>query len=116
MEYILIAIAAVFVILLVSYPMTGRQRRLYRLEDMFETGDTKQLDFLNSKRVLVANNLRELEFEHEMGKLSDQDYDVLRRGYETELAGIDAAVDRLRIKKDIENLIEDEVRSRRRIK
>lgn len=116
MEYIVIALVAVFVILMVSYPLSGRQRQLYSIEDVIDPGDTKQLDYLNSKQASIANNIRELDFEHEMGKLSEQDYTALRRGYETESNRITTAIDKLRIKKDIENLIEEEVRSRRRIR
>jgi hypothetical protein len=116
MEYISIALVAVFVILLVSYPLSGRQRQLHRIEDVFDPGDTKQLNFLNSKRASIANNIRELEFEHEMGKLSEQDYAALRQGYDTETAEITAAIDKFRVKKEIEDLIEEEVRSKRRIK
>lgn len=116
MEYIVIAIVAVFVILLVSYPLSGRQRQLYAIEDVIDLGDTKQIDYLNSKQASIASNIQELDFEHEMGKLSEQDYTALRQGYETEASRITAAIDKLRIKKEIEDLIEEEVRSRRRIK
>ncbi|UCH85060.1 MAG: hypothetical protein JSW50_05055 [Candidatus Latescibacterota bacterium] len=115
MEFVAVILVAVFVILVVSYPLFGRQRRLHEMEDMFDLGDTRQLDFLNSKRSAIANNIRELEFEHQMGKLSEQDYEMARRDYETENKKIDAAIEKLQIRKEIEELIEDEVQSRRRI-
>ena len=116
MEFIAVIIGAVFVILLVSYPLFGRQRQLHQMEDAFDFGDTRHLNFLNSEKASIANNIRELEFEHQMGKLSEQDYDALRQGYETDAGKIEGAIDKLRIKKDIEELIEKEVRSKRRIK
>lgn len=85
------------------------------MEDAVDFGDTRQLEFLNNKRASIENNITELEFEHQMGKLSEQDFGALRHGYETEAGKIDQAIDKLRIKKNIEESIEEEVRSRRRI-
>jgi hypothetical protein len=116
MEFVAIIIVAVFVVLLVTYPLFGRQRQLHQMEDAFDFGDTRQLDFLNTKKTSIENNIRELEFEHQMGKLSEQDFVALRQGYEAEAGKIEDAIDKLRIKKDIEDLIEEEVRSKRRIK
>jgi hypothetical protein len=116
MEFIAVIIVAVFVILLVSYPLFGRQRQLHQMEDAIDFCDTRQLDFLNSRKTSIANNIRELDFEHQMGKLSEQDFEALRQGYETEACTIDRAIDKLRIKKNIEDLIEKEVQARRRIK
>ena len=116
MEFAAVILVAVFVLLLVSYPLFGRQRRLHQMEDMFDLGDTRQLDFLNSKRASIANNISELEFEHQMGKLSEDDYETARRSYEAEIKKITSAIEKLQIRKEIENLIEDEVKSRRRIK
>jgi len=115
MEFVALVIIAVFVILLVSYPLFGRQRQLHQMDDAFDFGDTRQFDFLNNKKASIENNLRELEFEHQMGKLSHQDYEELRKGYESEAERVYQVIDKLRIKKNIEELIEEEVRSRRRI-
>jgi hypothetical protein len=115
MEFVALVIIAIFVMLLVSYPLFGRQRQLHQMEDAFDFGDTRQLDFLKSKKASIENNIRELEFEHQMGKLSEQDYETLRQGYENEVGKIDQSLDKLRIKKNIEEVIEEEVRSRRRV-
>jgi hypothetical protein len=116
MEYIAIVFIAVALVVFVTYPLFGRQRRLHELDDMFDFGDTKQLNFLTVKKARIEENLRELDFEHEMGKLSEQDYSALREGYVKEIDEITKALDRLRVKEEIEELIEGEVRSRRRIK
>jgi hypothetical protein len=116
MEYLAIVVIAVAAVVFITYPLFGRQRKLHQLDDMFEFGDTRQLNFLNLKKSRIEENLRELDFEHEMGKLSEQDYSALREGYVKEIEEISKALDRLKIKEEIEELIEDEVRSRRRIK
>ncbi|UCG51851.1 MAG: hypothetical protein JSW58_17070 [Candidatus Latescibacterota bacterium] len=116
MEYIAIILFALAAIMFVTYPLFGRRRRFYEFEDVFDLGDIKQLDFLNSKKASINNNLRELDFEYEMGKLSEHDYTTLRAGYESEVESVEKAMDKLKIKKEIQELIESEVRSRRRIK
>jgi hypothetical protein len=116
MEYAAIGIVAIGVVALIAYPLFGRQRRLFHIEDAFEAGDAKQLSHLHHKKTRIEENLRELEFEHEMGKLSEQDFAALREGYANEADEVAKAIERHRIKEEIEELIEGEVRSRRRIK
>lgn len=116
MEYALIAVIALAVLVIVSRPLFGRQRRLYEIESAFEFGDAARMNQLAVKRARIEENLRELEFEHQMGKLSEEDFTSLRGGYVKELEDVDRSTDSLRVKADIENLIESEVRSRRRIK
>jgi hypothetical protein len=116
MEYVAITLVAIGVVVFVAYPLFGRKRRLYHIEDAFEAGDARQLHHLTFKKARIEENLRELDFEHEMGKLSEQDYAALREGYATEADEVAKAVDRFKIREEIEELIEGEVRSRRRIK
>ncbi len=116
MEYVAIMLVAVGVVALIAYPLFGRQRRLYHIEDAFEAGDARQLRHLQIKKARIEENLRELDFEHEMGKLSEQDYAALRDGYAMEAEEVAKAVEKYRTREEIEELIEGEVRSRRRIK
>jgi hypothetical protein len=116
MEYVAIAIIAAGVVVLIAYPLFGRQRMLYHIEDAFETGDAKQLNNLIFRKSRIEENLSELDFEHEMGKLSEQDYTAIRDGYAKEADEVAKAIDKYRIREEIEELIEGEVRSRRRIK
>jgi biopolymer transport protein ExbB/TolQ len=116
MEYIVIGILAVATIVFVTYPLFGAQRRLHHLEDAFDLGDSKQLDYLTLKRDRLTENLNELDFEHEMGKLSEGDYANIRAGYMSDVEQVDESLERLRAKKEIEEAIENDVRSRRRIK
>ena len=116
MEYFAIVLIAVAAIVFITYPLFGRQRKLHQLDDMFDFGDTKQIDYLNLKKARTEENLRELDFEHEMGKLSEQDYSALREGYMNEIDEFSKTLDKLKIRKEIEELIEGEVKSKRRIK
>jgi len=114
MEYAIVMLLAALAIAFVTYPLLSRRFR-YDLEDVFTLGDAKQLNYLNSKKALILENVKELDFEYEMGKLSEDDYARLRAGYLTEAEGVLQALDQLKIREEIEELIEGEVRTRRRI-
>ncbi len=116
MEYIIIVLLATATIMFVTYPLFGAQRRLHHLEDAFDLGDPKQLSYLTLKKDRLTENLNELDFEHEMGKLSEEDYANIRAGYVSDAEQVGESIDRLRVKQEIEEAIESEVRSRRRIK
>ena len=116
MEYVAIAICAAAAVLLVSYPLFGRQRKLYDIEGAFDFGGVAELNHLRLKKARVEDNLRELDFEHQMGKLSEQDYAALRDGYAKEMEDISRSLSARKVKEEIEDLIEKEVRTRRRIK
>jgi hypothetical protein len=115
-EYVVIAIVAVAALLFVSYPLIGKPRKLYDIESASDSGDAATINHLRLKKARVEENLRELEFEHEMGKLSEHDYAALREGYAKEIDELSRSLDAHRVKEDTENLIENEVRTRRRIK
>jgi len=116
MEYVFITLLALAAILYVTYPLFGKQRKLYHLEDVFDFGDTRQLDYLNLKKARIDENMNELDFEFEMGKLSEPDYATIRKGYESEANQVSRSIEGLKTKKDIEESIESEVQSRRLIK
>jgi hypothetical protein len=116
MEYVAIVLVAIAVAVFISIPLFGDRRKLYGIEGAFEFDDSKRLNSLNLRRARIEENLRELEFEYRMGKLSERDYDSLRRDYTNELEDVTKALDRLKIGEEVQDLIEAEVRSRRRIK
>ena len=51
---------------------------------------------LDERKVAIYENLRDLQFEYRLGKLSDQDYQSTKRDLQKELAGVLAAVDRMK--------------------
>ena len=116
MEYVAIVFVAIATAVFVTYPLFGKRRRLHPVEDAFEFGDTRQLNFLELRKARIEENVRELEFERQMGKLSEEDFASLREGYAREAEEVVKAMDKFKVREEIETLIEEEVRSRRRIK
>jgi hypothetical protein len=58
--------------------------------------DAAEAERLEHERALAMQGLRELEFDREMGKLSDADYAALHEGLMTRALGASAALERLR--------------------
>lgn len=115
MEYLVTAIITVASIGFVSYPMFSRNRHLLELESIFEFGDGRQRRYLESKKAAILDNMRELDFELEIGTLSREDYSRLRQDYLQQAQEAVQELDNLRVREEIEELIENDVRSRRRI-
>lgn len=51
---------------------------------------------LEDRRAAIYENLRDLQFEYRVGKLSDADYQQTKVGLQKELAGVLAEMDRLK--------------------
>ena len=115
MDYVVIGILVVGAVILVARPMLSKQKYLHDLEGLFDLGDTRRLNYLNQRKLNTLENIRELDFDYQMGKLADEDYQGLRQEYMHEAEEIIEAIDKLKIQAEIEELIEEEVRSRRRI-
>jgi len=116
MEIVVITIIGVAAIAIIAQPLVSKRKYLLYLEEMFELGDERQARFLESKKKTIYENLRELDFDYEMGKLSDEDYQRLRQGYMGEAQDVVLAEDKLRVGREISELIENDVRARRRVK
>jgi hypothetical protein len=58
--------------------------------------DAAEAERLEHERALAMQGLRELEFDREMGKLSDADYAALHEGLMTRALGASTALERLR--------------------
>ncbi len=57
--------------------------------------DKTRLTYLQERKEMVYENLRDLNFEHQAGKLPDQDFQSLKASLEDEAAGILAEMARL---------------------
>jgi hypothetical protein len=57
--------------------------------------DAAETERLEHERALAMQGLRELEFDREMGKLSEADYTALREGLMARALGASAALERL---------------------
>src|SRR5215471_12251609 len=51
---------------------------------------------LDERKAAIYENLRDLQFEYRLGKLSDQDYQTTKKDLQKELAQVLAEVDRVR--------------------
>jgi len=115
MELLLIGIFAAAAFAFVAYPMVNSKRHLYYLDDMLGLGDQKKLAYLYSRRSVVYDNLRDLDNEFQMGKLSDADYQRLREGLMVEAAEVVREIDEAHIRREIEDVIEADARAQRRV-
>ena len=57
---------------------------------------------LDERKASIYENLRDLQFEYRLGKLSEQDYQQTKRDLQTELAGVLAEVDKLKAELGVE--------------
>jgi hypothetical protein len=99
----------------VAFPLVSSKRHLYYLEDMLGLGDQKKLAYLYSQRSTVYENLRDLDNEFAMGKLSDTDHKRLREGLMAEAAEVVKQIDQAHLRREVEEMIERDVASRRKV-
>ena len=72
-----------------------------------------ELDRLLNRKAVVYNNIKDLEFEFKLGRLSDADFRRLEAGYKAEAALILQKLDQLGVEKNVDELIERDVAARR---
>lgn len=115
MGLLLIGILAATAFALVVYPLVSPRRHLYYLDDMLGLNEQKKLNYLYAKRNVVYENLRDLDGEFQMGKLSKEDHERLRDGLMAEAAEVVREIDQAHIRREVEDAIEADVRSQRRM-
>ena len=71
------------------------------------------LDRLLDRKAVIYRNLRDLEFEYKMGRLSDKDFQQLEAGYKSEVAAILQKLDQLDASETLDEAIEQEIASRK---
>jgi hypothetical protein len=116
MDFLLIGVLAAAAFAFVVYPIVSPRRHLYYLDDMLGVGEQKKLNYLYARRSVVYENLRDLDNEHQMGKLTEEDHQRLRDGLMAEAAGIVKEIDEAHIRREVEDAIEADARAQRRIK
>ncbi len=67
-----------------------------RAKDLPEPQPVSPFQHLDERKAAIYENLRDLQFEYRVGKLSDADYQQTKRDLQKELAQVLAEVDRLR--------------------
>jgi NADH pyrophosphatase NudC (nudix superfamily) len=67
-----------------------------RQKDLPEPQPVSPFQHLDERKAAIYENLRDLQFEYRVGKLSDADYQQTKKDLQKELAQVLAEVDRLR--------------------
>lgn len=116
MASLLIGILVTLALVFVAYPLINPRKYKYYLDDLLGSSEEKKLFYLQQQRAMVYDNIKDLDFEHEMGKLADADYERLRNGLMEEAEEVVGEIDKAQIARELDELIEREVLKRRRIK
>jgi NADH pyrophosphatase NudC (nudix superfamily) len=86
----IIALACVLAIAVIAFILGVRAK------DLPEPEPLSPFLHLDERKAAIYENLRDLQFEYRVGKLSDQDYQNTKRDLQRELASVLAEVDALK--------------------
>ena len=86
----LLTTAAGVTILLLAYTFAIRRK------DLPEAVPASPWQHLDSRKAAIYENLRDLQFEYRVGKLSDTDYQRTKTELQAELAGVLAEIDKMK--------------------
>jgi rRNA maturation endonuclease Nob1 len=67
-----------------------------RARDLPEPEPVSPFEHLDERKAAIYENLRDLQFEYRVGKLSDQDYQQTKQDLQKELAGVLAEIDKVK--------------------
>jgi hypothetical protein len=87
---IVILISCVFAIAVIAFVLGVRPKDLPAPEPV------SPFAHLDERKASIYENLRDLQFEYRVGKLSDQDYQTTKKDLQKELAVVMAEVDKLK--------------------
>jgi len=86
----IIAVTCLVAIVVIAFILTVRPK------DLPEPEPVSPFAHLDERKAAIYENLRDLQFEYRVGKLSDVDYQATKRDLQKELAGVMAEIDRLK--------------------
>ena len=86
----IIVIACIIAIAVIAFVLGIRDK------DLPQPEPESPFAHLDEKKAAIYDNLRDLQFEYRVGKLSEQDYQNTKRDLQRELASVMAEVDRLK--------------------
>ena len=86
----IIAITCVIAIVVIVFVLGVRPK------DLPEPEPVSPFAHLDERKAAIYENLRDLQFEYRVGKLSDNDYQLTKKDLQKELAGVMAEVDRVK--------------------
>jgi hypothetical protein len=87
---ILLVSAVLLIALTVAFTLS------VRTQDMVPAEPISPTKHLEDRRAVIYENLRDLQFEYLVGKLSDADYQQTKVGLQKELAGVLAEMERIK--------------------
>ena len=87
----IIALACVIAIAVIAFILG------VRAQDLPEPEPESPFLHLDERKAAIYENLRDLQFEYRLGKLSDEDYQSTKKDLQKELAGVMAEVDRVKL-------------------
>ena len=76
-----------------------------RTKDLPEPEPESPFHHLDERKAAIYENLRDLQFEYRVGKLSDEDYQSTKRDLQKELAGVLAEVDKLKVELGLNGVV-----------
>jgi rRNA maturation endonuclease Nob1 len=87
---VIIAITCVLAIVVIVFVLGVRPK------DLPEPEPVSPFAHLDERKAAIYENLRDLQFEYRVGKLSDNDYQLTKKDLQKELAAVMAEVDRVK--------------------
>jgi hypothetical protein len=87
---VIIAITCVIAIVVIVFVLGVRPK------DLPEPEPVSPFAHLDERKAAIYENLRDLQFEYRVGKLSDNDYQLTKKDLQKELASVMAEVDRVK--------------------
>ena len=87
----IIAITCVIAIVVIMFVLGVRPK------DLPEPEPVSPFAHLDERKAAIYENLRDLQFEYRLGKLSDEDYQLTKKDLQKELAAVMAEVDRVKL-------------------
>jgi hypothetical protein len=86
----IIAVTCLIAIAVIAFILTVRPK------DLPEPEPVSPFAHLDERKAAIYENLRDLQFEYRVGKLSDADYQTTKQDLQKELAAVLAEVDKVR--------------------
>ena len=86
----IIAVTCIVAIVVIAFVLSVRP------QDLPEPEPKSPFEHLDERKAAIYENLRDLQFEYRVGKLSDEDYQTTKKDLQKELAAVMAEVDRVR--------------------
>ena len=68
-----------------------------RAKDLPEVQPVSPFAHFDERKAAIYENLRDLQFEYRVGKMSDADYQAAKQAMQQELAGVLAEIDKLKL-------------------